>query len=379
MNTGKKYKILFLSSWFPNKLEPTNGNFVQRHAEAVALLHEVEILHAIGDSCQKQRFLLDDQVINGIRTLIVYYRNSRIPLLNFLRRMRAYHIGYKKLQKPDLVHGNILHNNMLFAWYLKKRFNLPFVISEHWSALQEINHHQLSKPGRYLIKKIANSAHFILPVTKNLSSGIQKLGVFTPMKVSGNVVDTDLFTLGKESRDQFIFLHVSSLLPLKNPDKIINAAVQLHKKHPCFELHIGGDGDENRLQEWVKKHQAQDYIKTFGMISSLEVSQKMKKADCFVLFSDYENQPCVILESFASGIPVIAPDVGGISEILAPERGLLIEKGNEEALLNAMRQVLCKEISFASPTQIRTFCIQNYSKEIIAQRFSDIYQNLLHS
>ena len=67
-----RYKILFISSWFPNKLEPTNGNFVQRHAEAVAKIHEVEILHAIGDSKQKGIFHFDDQKINGIRTLIVY-------------------------------------------------------------------------------------------------------------------------------------------------------------------------------------------------------------------------------------------------------------------------------------------------------------------
>ncbi|MBC7555687.1 MAG: hypothetical protein H7195_01860, partial [Chryseobacterium sp.] len=44
-----KHKILFISAWFPNKLEPTNGNFVQRHAEASALYNNVEILHAVGD------------------------------------------------------------------------------------------------------------------------------------------------------------------------------------------------------------------------------------------------------------------------------------------------------------------------------------------
>ena len=97
---------------FPNKLEPTNGNFVQRHAEAVSLLHDVEVLHAIGDFNQKEKFVFDDEMINGIRTLIVYYKNSKNPLQNFLRRMKAYQLGFKKMQKPDLVHGNVLHNNM---------------------------------------------------------------------------------------------------------------------------------------------------------------------------------------------------------------------------------------------------------------------------
>ena len=64
MNIHKRHKILFISSWFPNKLEPTNGNFVQRHAEAVSLLHDVEVLHAIGYFNEKEKFVFDDQVIN---------------------------------------------------------------------------------------------------------------------------------------------------------------------------------------------------------------------------------------------------------------------------------------------------------------------------
>lgn len=377
MNSAKKYKILFISSWFPNKLEPTNGNFVQRHAEAVALKHDVEILHAIGDFKQRERFVFDDQVINGIRTLMVYYRNSRIPLLNFLRRMRAYRLGFKRMQKPNLVHGNILHNNMLFAVYLKQKFNIPFVVSEHWSALQDINHHKLSELGKRIIRRIAKKAEIIMPVTENLSSGLRKLGITTPIKVIGNVVDTDLFDIGNSEKDKFVFLHVSSLISLKNPEKIVEAAVQLHQSHSYFELQIGGDGDENLLKRWVAKYKAEEYIKTFGMISSAEVAQKMKNAHCFVLFSDYENQPCVILESFASGIPVIASKVGGIPEILNDKRGILVNKADEKALLNAMQNVLEGKVAFEKPEEIRNYCVEHFSKEKIVENFTEIYQTIL--
>jgi glycosyltransferase involved in cell wall biosynthesis len=82
------------------------------------------------------------------------------------------------------------------------------------------------------------------------------------------------------------------------------------------------------------------------MISSQEVANKMKNANCFVLFSDYENQPCVILESFATGIPVIAPRVGGIPEIVEENRGILVEKADEKALFEAMKNVLEDKIAF---------------------------------
>ncbi|UOU99542.1 glycosyltransferase [Chryseobacterium daecheongense] len=186
-------KILFISSWFPNKIEPTNGNFVQRHAEAVALLHEVEILHAIGDPAQKQKFIFDDRIINGIRTLIVYYRNSSNSALNFMRRMWAYKKGFLKLRKPDLVHANILHNSMLFAVYLKKKYRIPFVVTEHWSIFLEENRVRLSVMNLHIARFIAHRASFLFPVSENLMNNLKVLKIGKYFKVVGNVVNTNLF------------------------------------------------------------------------------------------------------------------------------------------------------------------------------------------
>jgi glycosyltransferase involved in cell wall biosynthesis len=93
----------------------------------------------------------------------------------------------------------------------------------------------------------------------------------------------------------------------------------------------------------IHLNNSESYIKTFGMLSLEQVSEKMNAANCFVLFSDYENQPCVILESLASGIPVIATKVGGIPELLNEKRGVLIEKNDSYALLEAMKNVLQKK------------------------------------
>lgn len=377
LNSNTRFKVLFISSWFPNKLEPTNGNFVQRHAEAVSLLHDVEILHAIGDSSQNEKFIFDDKVINGIRTLIVYYKNSKNPLLNFYRRMKAYQLGFKRVEKPDLVHGNVLHNNMLFAVYLKKKYKIPFVITEHWSVFQEVNHFKISEISKIFARTIANNASYILPVTQNLIFGLRKLKIFASMKVIGNVVDTKIFNFEKKQSQNFTFLHVSNLIPLKNADKIIQSAVMLYNENFKFSLEIGGDGNVDMLNSLIREYNAESYIKTFGMISSQEVANKMKNANCFVLFSDYENQPCVILESFATGIPVIAPRVGGIPEIVEENRGILVEKADEKALFEVMKNVLEDKIAFESPEVIRSYVVDNFSKQKIAEQFSEIYNKVL--
>ena len=371
-----RYKILFISSWFPNKLEPTNGNFVQRHAEAVARLHDVEILHSIGDATQKQTYLFDDQIINGIRTLIVYYKNSNNPILNFIRRMKAYKKGFSLLQKPDLVHANVLHNSMLFAVYLKRKFRIPFVITEHWSGFLKINRSQLSKSQLFIAKQIASKAEYVLPVSQYLLNDLKELGWPTKFKAIGNVVDTELFHLKSASNKIFTFLHISNLIQLKNPDKIIGAALKLRKEFDNFELYIGGDGDVEQLNKMVAENNAKHFIKTFPMLTLNEVAAKMRASDCFVLFSDYENFPCVLLESLSTGTPAIATSVGGIPEIINDSNGLLISN-NQNDLYEAMKKVLEGKVDFDQPQDLHHQIEKHFSMDVIAKKFDKLYQEIL--
>ena len=376
MNIHKRHKILFISSWFPNKLEPTNGNFVQRHAEAVSLLHDVEVFHAIGDFNQKEKFVFDDEMINGIRTLIVYYKNSKNPLQNFLRRMKAYQLGFKKIQKPDLVHGNVLHNNLLFAVYLKKKFGIPFVVTEHWTALREINRNKLPFQKKMIAKFIGNQSSMLLPVSKDLEKGLKSLPIKTKMKVVPNVVDDTVFKPKTSENEKITFIHVSSLIPRKNPEKIIEAAINLWEKGFDLNLKIGGDGDIKPLMNQIEKSSFRDKIEIFGELTISEVAEKMKNADCFILFSDDENQPCVIAESFASGIKVISTNVGGISEFFPDNFGILLEKVDVKLLEEAMIKVLNSELN-SSKKEISHYAEQTFSKQKIAEKFSEIYNQVL--
>ncbi|RRQ47057.1 glycosyltransferase family 4 protein [Chryseobacterium sp. SC28] len=371
-------KILFLSSWFPNKLEPTNGNFIQRHAEAVALEHEVEILHTIGDFNQTETFVFDDKVINGIRTLIVYYKNSKNPVQNFLRRMKAYKMGFAKMQKPDLVHANVLHNNMLFAVYLKRKFKIPFVVSEHWTALQHQNLGKTSGIIKWIAKFIAKNASYILPVSENLLESLRSLGIKIPMKVISNVVNTEVFDIKINDENPTVkFLHISSLIPRKRPDKIIEAIYKLKQSHYNVSLEIGGDGDTETLRNLIKKLNAENYISVFDEISYAEVAEKMQNSDCFILFSDNETQGCVILESYACGKPVIATAVGGVPEFVKPGFGILIEKANETELYEAMKSFADQKMKFEKPEILRQYVLDNFSKESICRQFTAIYNQVV--
>ena len=370
-----RYKILFISSWFPNKLEPTNGNFVQRHAEAVAQLQDVEILHAIGDFNQNEKFIFDDKVINRIRTLVVYYKNTKSPILNFFRRMKAYKMGFGKMERPDLVHANVLHNSMLFAVYLKKKYKIPFVVTEHWTALRKINEKTTSKNIKRNAKIIGNQSARILPVSKDLEIGLKNLGLNTPMKVVPNVVDTTLFSPKNTQNISFTFIHVSNLIPRKNPEKILNVALKLLEKGFDIKLQIGGDGNITKLKEIANSSNYKDKIDVFGIQKIQEIAERMKQSDCFILYSDDENQPCVIAESFASGIKVISKNVGGISEFFPLNAGILLDKIDDDLLEKAMIEMFNNKNS--NGEFLVKYAKSTFSSKTIAEEYSKIYTEIL--
>ncbi|WP_392437305.1 glycosyltransferase [Cruoricaptor ignavus] len=369
----KRKNILFISSWYPSEAEPTNGNFVQRHAEAAGLRENVEVLHSVGIT-QKKAFRISEEKVNGVKTLIVYYRKSSLKAVNFFRRMWAYSIGFQRVNRPDVVHGNVLYNNLLFAVWLKWFEKIPFVVTEHWTALQRENHPKLSFLQKKLSQFIGNQANKIMPVSENLKQSLQELGIKTPMKVVPNVVNTEVFT-PKPKNAEFTFLHISNLSPQKNGDKILRTALKLLDEGYEFKLQIGGDGDVSPLKKIAENSGFTEKIEIFGTLTSEVVAAKMGGAHCFILFSDYENQPCVIAEAFSCGTQVISTKVGGIAEFFPDYAGILLEEISTEALETAMREVLQK--SFLHEKATAEFARKTFSPEKIAAQFSEIYEEVL--
>jgi glycosyltransferase involved in cell wall biosynthesis len=103
-------------------------------------------------------------------------------------------------------------------------------------------------------------------------------------------------------------------------------------------------------------------------------------ADVFVASSLHDNLPNTILESFASGTPVVAFDVGGIPDAVRPGvTGLLAKPGDSASLRVAIENLLSnddrrREMS----SNCRRIAVQEYSLKIQAQRYIELYQRMLH-
>lgn len=373
------YNILFISSWFPNNQQPQSGDFVWRHAKAVALQHHVEVLHVVGAVNQQEQYVVDDYTQNGVRIVRVYYRQSPYSALNFLRRRKAYRRFFSMMKKPDIVHANVLRNPMLFAVYLKRKYHIPFVVTEHWTAFQPEKIKHLSQLNLAIAKHIARHAAKVLPVSEDLKNCLQQAKIGKRYHVVGNVVDTEVFKISEDKKETTTFnlLHISSLNNRKQPLKILRAAVQLYEKGLPIKLSIGGNDDLAVIRSFIKKHNAEEYISTFGMISHEEVAEKMATADLFVLFSTEENLPCVLLEAMACGVGFVSSDVGGIREIATEEKGVLVPLDDWEQLVASCEKIVQGDTILQSKKALRSYVVENFSMPVIANKFSEIYTQIL--
>lgn len=387
MISNRKKHILFLSSWYPSRILPDNGDFIQRHAKAASLCNRITVLHAIKDPNLQEKFERYEAKTNGettegneLREIIIYFRPSSFRPFNFLRKIQAYLIGLKEIETFDLVHLHVTYPAGIIALYLKFFKNKKYVITEHWTGFRAGAFAKLPIGERLAIKTILENASVILPVSDDLRKQLINIAPNVKSAIIPNVINTRVFSAKKQQKTAFQrkrFLHISNLQnEHKNISGMLNVALRLIQEGFDFEFHIGGNGDWQNIQRFIEQHNIGDKVFTFGRLQHTEVAEKMQTSDCFILFSNYENQPCVQIESFASGTAVIATKVGGIAEFFPENFGFLVDKGDENALYEAMKKVI-EGKKFASQETMSQYAIQHFSQLEIAKQFDDVYNKVV--
>lgn len=71
---NRKLHVLFLNSWYPSRISPKNGDFIQRHAETVSIKHKVTSIHVITDSNLKVTSEIIDFTLNDVRTFTLFHK-----------------------------------------------------------------------------------------------------------------------------------------------------------------------------------------------------------------------------------------------------------------------------------------------------------------
>ena len=373
MDADRKH-IVFLARWYPHRYDPMFGLFVQRHAEAAALYNDISVVYVHPDN---QNGIVDE-TINNVRTIRVYFKQSKSKIINLLRFFKANNKALKRLCKPDIIHVHILTRLGIIARWQKLVHGIPYIITEHWSRYLPGNDFS-GFFRKWATKIVVKHASVVTTVTENLAKAMQNHGLKNPnYMVLPNVVDTNLFQIKPHENATPKIIHISCFEDKsKNISGLLESLKILRDKGIAYQAVLVGDGmDYEAMKQKATFLHLNDNVTFTGMLQGQELVDVLASGDFLVLSSNYENMPVVILEAFACGLPVVSTYVGGISEIVNESNGLLVPPHDAEKLANAMQKMLESYQNYDANT-LRDSIIKKFSNEAVGKLLNSLYSTTL--
>jgi len=273
----------------------------------------------------------------------------------------------------------------------KNYLNKPMVCTVHSTEVGRVQ--QLRSPDSYMIDGLEwwmmYEAKSVIMCSNSMTREISDHFHLPSEKVSviPNAIDTSEYkrNVNKEAvKSRYgigpyekLVLFIGRLVPQKGVEHLVRAVPLIVKQHGEARFLIAGDGwSRGHLEGMAASTGHGDKIHFLGFIPDSERVELLMSADVLVIPSIYEPFGIVALEGMAAGVPVVASNIGGLSEIVEHDRtGMLAYAGNPESIAWCVNKAL-------SDYRYSNWLIQNakkkvddvYSWEVVAKRVSEVYE-----
>jgi glycosyltransferase involved in cell wall biosynthesis len=140
------------------------------------------------------------------------------------------------------------------------------------------------------------------------------------------------------AEDAIVFGTVARLDPVKDLRSLVTAFQSVHAALPTSHLVIVGDGPEQAaLEQQVKDAQLAEMVTFAGFRD--DPRRLLPAFDVYVNSSVYEGIPLTVLEAMAASLPVVATAVGGTTEVVGSDTGILVGARRPGELADVMRRL----------------------------------------
>lgn len=331
--------------------------------------------------CGEPGYLVTQADKMGVETIVVPHLKRPISPLTDLRCVRALRQVLKR-HNPDLVH---LHSSKagVVGRLAARSVNIKSLFTAHGWAFTGGSGLVRRSYGVIIEWIMAGFGNGIIAVSGYDFRLAKKFGVIgndvsgnrrgwlipngaRPVRVAARVRKNS----GKPAR----LLHVGRLERPKNQRLLIEAVSMIERD---FSLVIVGSGQlRPGLDEWVDRHGLSGRV-TFA--ESSQVDRYFADADIFVLSSDYEGLPLVILEAMSAGLPVVATDVGGVGEAVSDGvSGFLVGRGNAKGLSGKLTRLIDDDdLRRKFGLQGQQIYRDHFTEERMCEQTLAVYQTLI--
>jgi len=295
-------------------------------------------------------------------------------------------MGIVRNIKPDMIHTHRTKENIvggLAAWV----FGISSIRTihggqEHHYKWYQVHRHFIRIIDTFIAKRVQDK---IVAVSDDLGSELSFIYPKDKVIVIPNGVDNEIAINNIESapiyNDKVFHVGiVGRLVEVKRVDLYIKVAALFVSKYPEVEVkfHIFGEGPlKEELIEFTNKNGLSAKVMFEGQ--KLNIHDYIKSLDVMVMTSDHEGLPMSLLESMILQTPVVAHDVGGISEVC--EHGkccYLIKKGDVESCAEALGMIIKnREKTRRMIDRAKKRILSCYTAEMSACRYIDEYQHII--
>jgi L-malate glycosyltransferase len=271
-------------------------------------------------------------------------------------------------------HNRLAH---IYGAFAAKIAGVPVVVCTRHSALTD------GRPQKaHVLERIAKhlTDHFIA-VSENVRQLAAELGRIAGERscVIHNGIDTSRFTPATSAtKGPPTLICVARLDPVKSHGLLLRSVASLRSNGIELGLKIVGDGPTRQnIEEQIAELHLQDCVETLGARS--DVAELLAAADIFVLPSKSEGLPMTIIEAMACGLPVVASDVGGVSELVRPNlSGFLVQAENENAMTEALEKIVTdRDLRQRMGTAGRDIATAQFDIRVIARLHAELFRDLM--
>jgi len=318
------------------KEEGFNVNIVKRNSE-LGWLNQIPLLRGL------LRFIV---FTNKIIAIVVASDTLLIFSNSFL--------NYYLYTIPPLIIGKLLRKQVIMYYHggAAERF---FIEKKHIVARRSLN----------LANKIIVSSGYLKDV-------FSQIGVKT--EIVPNIISFKEYYYKIKDNPAPRFIVTRHLEPIYNIEMVIRAFQLIAQKYSQAILYICGKGsEEEKLKKLVKDLNLEEKVKFLGEVNNKEIASKYNEADIFLNGSKVDNLPVAILEAFASGLPVVSTDAGGIKYIIKNgQNGLLVEVNDYKDMAEQVERLLQDNKLFKNITKNAYETLKEYSWENVKTKILPI-------
>ncbi|MCY7408741.1 MAG: glycosyltransferase, partial [Chitinophagales bacterium] len=279
---------------------------------------------------------------------------------------------------PNISHVHIFTRPTILAIYLRFRFGIPFLITEHSSHFV----HDLPillPPKKWFAQYVSRSAKFVTAVSKTLEKAMDDFGFHGNYRIVPNVIfvkeNKTTVSLGDEVR----IIAIAGLTDgRKNIAGLIETFGNIHLQIPMATLHIIRPIKDNSLMsKAIETSLLNNKIFFHDYLSNDAVYEMLFNSSFLVVNSLSETFSMSAAEALACGKPVISTRCGGPEEFITEEIGRLIEVNNPAILEEALKWMYEHHKEF-DPQKLKKYVKQKFSMEVVGKLISSLYEEMLN-